>query len=232
MALFTEPNDFIKKRILDAEFIKQTCEESKSFEIDIENRTLIKKELQKIYAFIQNKDHEIEEKKGKEDSDEDDEEDSDDEEDEDEDSDDDDEDSDDEDSDDDEDKLKSAKYKCTNLRKTFENCKGDQPFHEGETQDAGHFLMYLLRIFELLDVSIQKSYSYGNDSSKNPFVFVSERNEYTSPIVSIVESVFTKLDIDDTHVLTKFMIQSDTAKLSKSNTWKPITGPQKGKEFK
>lgn len=245
MALFTEPNDFIKKRILDAEFIKQTCEDSKSFENDIENRTLIKKELQKIYAFIQNKDHDIEEKKGKEDSDDDDEDDEDDEEDEDsdddeEDDDDDEEDEDDEDSDDDEEehlvgdfhKLKSAKYKCTNLRKTFENCKGDQPFHEGETQDAGHFLMYLLRIFELLDVSVQKSYSYGTDSSKNPFVFVSERNEYTSPIVSIVESVFTKLDIDDTHVLTKFMIQSDTAKLSKSNTWKPTTGPQKGKEFK
>jgi hypothetical protein len=258
MALFTEPNDFIKKRIFDVEFIKQTCKESKSFEIDIKNRTLIKKELQKIYAFIQNKDNEIEDKKGKdkedseEDSDDSEEEDSDDDNEEDseeedsdddneeEDSDDDsDEDSDNDDSNDDEEHLvgefhkpKSEKYNCTNLRKTFRNCKGTQPFHGGKTQDAGEFLMYILHIFELLDVSIQKSYSYGTDSSKNPFVFVSERNEYTSPIVSIVESVLTTLDIDDTHVLTKFMIQSDTAKLSKSNIWKPSTGPQEGKEFK
>ena len=184
MALFTEPTDFIKQRILGADFIEKICYESDSFETDVKNRNLIKTELQKMYKFIQGEDSGL------------------------------------------------PKYDCTNLRKTFRNCKGTQPFHGGNTQDAGEFLMYLLNIFELTDVSIQKSYSYGSDSSKNLFVFVSENKETSSSIVSIVESVLTRLDKDETHILTKFMIQSDIAKLSKSNRWKPSTGPQKGNEFK
>ena len=253
MALFAEPSDFIKERILfNPIFIEKICGESTSIETDIQQRNIIKTELQKIYVFIQNKDYE---NSKEEDNDEDDsgdeenedssEEEDDDEDDEDE-EDDEDDDEDDEDEEDDEDDeqyhwynpkpnskfVATAHYNCTNLRKTFINCKGSEAFHGGKTQDAGEFLMYLLKIFELLSVSVQKSYSYGTDSSKNPFVLVSERKEDASPIVSIVESVLITLDQDKTHFLTKFMIQSDTARFDKKNIWKPTTGPHKGKEFK
>lgn len=243
MALFAEPSDFIKERILfNPIFIEKICGESSSFETDTQQRNLIKTELQKIYAFIQNKDY-------KEDDEDEDEEDEDEEDDDEEEEDEEEEDEDDKDEEDEEDKddededeedewgsrskfVATAHYNCTNLRKTFENCKGSEAFHGGKTQDAGEFLMYLLNIFELLSVSVQKSYSYGTDSSKNPFVLVSERKEDTSPIVSIVESVLITLDKDKTHFLTKFMIQSDIAKFSKTNIWKPTTGPHKDKEFK
>jgi hypothetical protein len=241
MALFTEPSEFIKQRILEAEFIEKVCEESDSFETDVKNRNLIKRELQKIYKFIQG-DEEDEEDEDEEDEDEEDEDEDEDEDEEDEDEeeeeeeDEDEEDEEDEDEEDEDSKTKAkkvgSKYYCTNLRKTFVNCKGSERFHEGDTQDAGEFLMYLLRIFELLDVSRQRSYSYGSNSSKEPFVFVSKNVDTTSSVVSIVESALTTLDKDDTHILTKFMIQSDTAELSKSNRWKPTEGPQTGKAFK
>lgn len=227
MALFAEPSDFIKERILfNPIFIEKICRESSSFETDTQQRNLIKTELQKIYAFIQNKD-------SKEDEEDDDDEDDDEEDDDDEDEEDDEEEEDDKDEEGSRSKfVATARYNCTNLRKIFENCKGTQPFHGDNTQDAGEFLMYLLNIFELLSVSVQKSYSYGTDSSKNPFVLVSERNETTSPIVSIVETVLITLDKDETHFLTKFMVQSDIAKFSKTNIWKPTTGPHKDKNFK
>jgi hypothetical protein len=231
MALFTEPSEFIKQRILEAEFIEKVCKESDSFETDVKNRNLIKRELQKIYKFIQGDEEEEDSEEDDEDEDEDEEEEDDDEDEEEE-----EEEEEEEDIEEEESKTKAKKvdlkYYCTNLRKTFVNCKGSERFHEGDTQDAGEFLMYLLSIFELLNVSIQRSYSYGSNSSKEPFVFVSKNKETTSSVVSIVESVLTTLDKDETHILTKFMIQSDIAKLSKSNRWKPTEGPQKGKAFK
>lgn len=255
MALFTEPSDFIKERILfNPIFIEKICGESTSIKTDIQQRNLIKTELQKIYAFIQNKDSKEDKEDEDNDNDEDDNEEDDDEEEEDDEDDEDEEDKDEDDEEEEEDDeedededndeeddygwsnrsrfVATAHYNCTNLRKTFENCKGSEAFHGGKTQDAGEFLMYLLNIFELLSVSLQKSYSYGTDSSKNPFVLVSERKENTSPIVSIVETVLITLDKDKTHFLTKFMIQSDTAKFDKKNIWKPTTGQHKGKEFK
>jgi hypothetical protein len=54
MALFTEPSDFVKQRIFESTFTKKVCNnKSISIETDIKNRNKIKKEIKKIYNFIQ-----------------------------------------------------------------------------------------------------------------------------------------------------------------------------------
>lgn len=254
MALFTEPSDFIKQRIFESTFTKKMCSnKSVSVETDIKNRNNIKKEIKKIYNFIQIKESKEEEDEDydedeDEDEDEDDEEDEESEEKSEDEEDEDDEDDDDEDEDDDEDKEESEEeseeektfhfaskskkeYTCTNLRKKFKECEGSQEFHGIKTQDAGEFLMYLLNIFELY-TSTQITYNYGSKSLKEKFMFVSEiKDEKAFPVVTVTEIMLMTLDKDDTHVLTKFMIHKDLDEFGKGDEWKPKEGPYKGEIF-
>jgi hypothetical protein len=232
MALFTEPSDFIKQRIFESRFTKKVCNnKSISAETDIKNRNKIKKEIKKIYNFIQineSKEDEEESEESEEESDEESEEESEkgEEEDEDEESD------KGEESKDDEDDEKpfhfvsksKKEYTCTTLRKKFKKCEGSQAFHSSATQDAGEFLMYLLNIFEL-ETLTQITYNYGSKSLKEKFMFVSKiKDEKAFPVVTVTEIMLMLLDKDATHVLTKFMIYKDLDKFGKGNEWKPSVG--------
>jgi hypothetical protein len=229
MALFTEPSDFIKQRIFESRFTKKVCNnKSISTETDIKNRNKIKKEIKKIYNFIQINESKEDEEENEEESDEESEEESEkgEEEDEDEESD------KGEESKDDEDDEKpfhfvsksKKEYTCTSLRKKFKKCEGSQAFHSSATQDAGEFLMYLLNIFEL-ETLTQLTYNYGSKSLKEKFMFVSKiKDEKAFPVVTVTEIMLMLLDKDATHVLTKFMIHKDLDKFGKGNEWKPSVG--------
>ena len=229
MALFTEPSDFIKQRIFESRFTKKVCNnKSISTETDIKNRNKIKKEIKKIYNFIQiNESKEDEEESEEEESDDEDEEES--EEDEEDEEDDEDEESEEDEDEDDEKPFhfvsKSKKeYTCTTLRTKFKKCEGSQEFHSSATQDAGEFLMYLLNIFEL-ETLTQLTYNYGSKSLKEKFMFVSKiKDEKAFPVVTVTEIMLMSLDKDATHVLTKFMIHKDLDKFGKGNEWKPSVG--------
>ena len=76
---------------------------------------------------------------------------------------------------------------CSNLRNLFKNCQGSQEFHETETQDAGEFLQYLFKIFEVKNKTYRRVTLVSNEFGRHAKLIKVYENIYTneSPIISI-----------------------------------------------
>lgn len=111
--------------------------------------------------------------------------------------------------------------KCTMLRKFISQCPGTQPFHKGETQDAGEFLSYLFTLFQVdISETIRKTYGT-NDKSKNPKweLIKTHIDKKSTPIIEVVSSTLIKIPKD--YNITGFIKQTEYSNLDESNKWYP-----------